>query len=138
MLHDDAPRGDADTLGMKMEHRGSAQRLLRHRIETPLVDHSGPGTDDDRDSQGEVLCTEGQGSKASALFDHARSNPPHQWMEPEHRFHDHVHRSEQIVAAAHMAQFVRQHRLQLRLRQPFRNPLRHKQNRPQEADDSRL
>jgi hypothetical protein len=40
-------------------------------------------------------------------------------MEPEQRFSDHVDGGEEVVAATHMAQLMRQHGFELRRRQAF-------------------
>jgi hypothetical protein len=55
---------------------------------------------------------------ALAFFFEARAQPPHQGMEPEDGFDGHVNDGKQVVAAADVAQFVRQDRFQLRVLQP--------------------
>lgn len=47
------------------------------------------------------------------LFQQLAADPPHQGIEPEHRFDAHVDRRRKIVPAPRMAQFVRDDGIQL-------------------------
>ena len=73
-----------------------------------------------------------------ALFEQALADPPYEWMEPEDCFDELVDGTSQVVAAANMANFVRQDRLQLFRREPVRDSLGQQQDRPKDSGDSRL
>src|SRR5438270_10621812 len=73
-----------------------------------------------------------------ALLDQARSQPPNQWVKPEDRFDNHVNRGRQIVAPAHMPQFMRENRFQMRLFKMYGDSLGPEQYRIGNAEDSRL
>ena len=59
-------------------------------------------------------------------------------MKPEDRLDDHVDRSEEVVAAADMAQLVSEHRLQLRRRQTFHDAVGQQEDRAQQARPRRV
>jgi hypothetical protein len=75
---------------------------------------------------------------ALTLLHEPRSNPPHQRVKPENRFHRHVERRRQVVASAYMAHLVGNDRLQLSRRQPVGDAFRQQQNRTINAEDARL
>ena len=54
-----------------------------------------------------------------SLLHQPTANPPNQRIKPKDRLGYHVKRSEQVIAAADMAQFVCKHRLDLRRGQGF-------------------
>ncbi len=59
-----------------------------------------------------------------AFFDESPTDPPDQRMKPERRLDQHVNRRRKVVPPTHMAQFMRQHRIELSRRQLPGNPLR--------------
>src|SRR5262249_18056830 len=71
-----------------------------------------------------------------ALVQHARSDPPHQRMEPKDRFYYHVYGGEDIVSAAHVTHFVSENRTELLSIQMFQETSGKNQNGAKETNDS--
>ncbi len=54
-------------------------------------------------------------ARALALLDEPRADPPDERVKPEHGFHEHLHGSRQVVAAAPVRELVLEHGAELRL-----------------------
>jgi hypothetical protein len=72
------------------------------------------------------------------LLDQAGSQPPDQGMKPEDRFHCHMYRGGQIVPPPHMPDFVGKNSLQMRVPKVLGDRRRPKQDRTDNAEDTRL
>jgi len=75
---------------------------------------------------------------ALAFLKQPRADPPHKRMEPKYGFDNHVQAREEIVAAAHVTQFVHKDCVHFRGRESFQDSLRQQQNRPDQPNNSRL
>ena len=65
-------------------------------------------------------------ARVFSFLNQPSADPPHQRVEPENRFDDHVDRHQKIVAAPHMAQLVRENCLYLGRREAFGEYVRQK------------
>src|SRR5262249_5410269 len=72
------------------------------------------------------------------LLDQPRPQPPYQWVKPKDRFHQHVDRSGQVVAAAYVRQFVGEDGFQVRVVEVCRDPFRPHQNWTDYAENPRF
>jgi hypothetical protein len=70
-----------------------------------------------------------------ALLHHARSNPPHERMEPKDCLHHHMHGGEEIVSPAHVTQLVRENGAKLPRAQVLHEVCWQDQDRAQKADN---
>ena len=71
-----------------------------------------------------------------ALLQKARPDPPHRRVEPEDRFHHHVHRGCEIVAPANVADLVGDDGAELRGAEALFNPMRQQQHGAKDAKDA--
>jgi hypothetical protein len=66
------------------------------------------------------------------------ADPPHQRMEPENGFDEHLHQANEIVAASNVAKLMREDGRLLLRRQVFQDPLRQQEHLPKHAENTRL
>src|SRR5262249_1950330 len=73
-----------------------------------------------------------------AFVDETALDPPGERMEPEHRFHEHVDGRRQVVATAHVTEFVHDDRVELGPREPIDDAVGQDEHGSADADDARL
>ena len=101
--------------------------------------HIAPTNADDAFGVGNRCCRFGDDMLIAGLLtggDETRADPPHQRVEPEDRFDQHVDHRGEVVATPHVADLVRDHRGELVGGQVRIDSVRQQDHWPPESDDA--